>query len=101
MSRRIGEQPLAQAVLEHLAEKRPGTQDPVGSFARTVLNGEATLSEAAAFSWHAGGLEDAFRQAEEDRKALPAEERAEFDQQASRLREQQSSGQFDGRGHHR
>jgi chromosome condensin MukBEF MukE localization factor len=58
MERDIEREPLAQAVLRHLADNRDN-DDPLASFARTVLNGEASLRDAAAFTWHGEALADA------------------------------------------
>ncbi|WP_436530079.1 hypothetical protein [Actinoplanes sp. HUAS TT8] len=80
-------QPLAQALLHHLADSRPGKDDPVGSFARTVLNGEASLRAAASFSWHGNGLAEAASKAEEERRGLPSDERRSFESDALRIRE--------------
>ncbi|GLW33797.1 hypothetical protein Areg01_67350 [Actinoplanes regularis] len=99
MSRRIAEQPLAQAVLRHLADGHPDRDDPVGSFARTVLNGEASLRQAADFSWHSTALQTAVDDREAERRRMPSRERARFEQQAARLRELAPPDQFDEGAH--
>ena len=43
------------SVLRHLAETR-SKEDPLGSLARTVLTGEASLRTAAGNPWHGQGL---------------------------------------------
>ncbi|MEU4383206.1 hypothetical protein [Micromonospora echinofusca] len=86
MTEEIHRQPLARAVLTTLARIRSG-DDPLGSLARTVLNGEADLRTAAAFSWHGRALDDAFTASLREREAASREERAEWERQAQQLRD--------------
>ena len=86
MTDEITRQPLARAVLATLARTRGG-DDPLGSLARTVLSGEATLRAAAQFSWHGLALDDAFTASLAQRDALTAAERAEWERQAHQLRD--------------
>ncbi|NMO52904.1 hypothetical protein HH310_17110 [Actinoplanes sp. TBRC 11911] len=76
----IAEQPLARAVLRHLAANRDA-EDPLGSFARTVIAGEATLRAAADFRWHSEALAEVAADAER----MTAEERAGYEVAAGRL----------------
>ncbi|GIF23490.1 acyl-CoA reductase-like NAD-dependent aldehyde dehydrogenase [Actinoplanes tereljensis] len=84
----ITEQPLAKAVLKHLAGTR-GSSDPLGSFARTVLSGEATLRGAANFPWHSDALATAAAKAQQEQQKMTPEQRAEYDRTAQQLRENQ------------
>lgn len=84
-----GEQ-IARAVLAALACSRH-RDDPLGSLARTVLDGELDLRTAAANSWHGQALGDAFAAATARRDSLPASEREEYDRQAQELREADGS----------
>ncbi|WP_433393010.1 hypothetical protein [Micromonospora sp. KLBMP9576] len=86
MTDEIHRQPLARAVLTTLARSRGG-DDPLGSLARTVLNGEADLRTAAAFSWHGRALDDAFTASLREREAVSREDRAEWERQAQQLRD--------------
>jgi hypothetical protein len=74
----ISEEPPARALLEHLATTRDD-DDPLGSLARSVLSGEASLREAASYSWHQHGLLDALRdgmpQMDDPRAAPPGDGR--------------------------
>jgi hypothetical protein len=79
----IAEQQLARAVLRHLAASRDAN-DPLGSFARTVISGEASLRTAANFSWHSEALAAAAVEARE----MTAEQRAEFEREAEKLRDE-------------
>ncbi|XVV15260.1 hypothetical protein ACQP2X_13215 [Actinoplanes sp. CA-131856] len=81
MSGGIADEPLARAVLRHLADTR-GKDDAMGSLARTVLSGEAGLREAANNPWHAQGLAAAFAKSQRD---LTAEDRARYEREARRL----------------
>lgn len=92
----IAEDPLARSVLRHLATTR-GKDDPLGSFARTVLSGEATLRTAADNPWHSQGLAAASRAAQDEQSRMSREQRATIEQAASQLR----SGSRDqaGNGH--
>lgn len=81
----IAEQPLARAVLRHLAETR-GKDDPMGSLARTVLTGEASLRTAASNPWHGQGLATAMQKAINEQNHMTPEQRAEYERVAQRLR---------------
>ncbi|MEU7907962.1 hypothetical protein [Actinoplanes sp. NPDC049118] len=81
----IAEDPLARAVLRHMAAAR-GKDDPMGSLARTVLNGEATLQAAARDSWHGKGLATAFQGAQDELNRMSSERRATYERDAARLR---------------
>jgi hypothetical protein len=72
-------------VLRHAAASRSG-DDPVGSFARTVLSGEATLQGAAANPWHSQGLAGALEKAQRERDQMTPQQRAVYDEAAQRLR---------------
>jgi hypothetical protein len=80
----IAEEPLAKAVLKHLAKHRPA-DDPMGSFARTVITGEADLRTAANFGWHSDALAAAADAAQRARQQMPPEQRAVIEEQAARL----------------
>jgi hypothetical protein len=80
----IAEDPLARSVLRHLAKTR-GKDDPLGSFARTVINGEATLRTAANNSWHSHGLAAAAQSAQDEQNRMTPEERAGYERAARRL----------------
>jgi hypothetical protein len=82
----IAEDPLARSVLRHLATNR-SADDPLGSFARTVLNGEATLQTAANDSWHSEGLATAISAAQDERARMTPEQLAAIEQAAVRLRD--------------
>jgi hypothetical protein len=86
----IADDPLARCVLKHLAARR-GTDDPLGSFARTVLDGEATLREAADNPWHSQGLAEAAQQARAAQDQMSPEERAEIEKAARRLQNPQDN----------
>ncbi|RUL89867.1 hypothetical protein [Verrucosispora sp. FIM060022] len=86
MTDEIHRQPLARAVLTALARTRGG-DDPLGSLARTVLHGEADLRTAATHSWHGRALGDAFTASLHQRETIPADQRAEWERQAQRLRD--------------
>lgn len=62
----IAEEPLARALLRHMAATRR-KDDPVGSLARTVLPGEATLRTAANRPWHSDGLNTSLTAARAER----------------------------------
>lgn len=81
----IAEDPLARAVLRHLATAR-GKDDPMGSLARAVVNGEATLQAAARDSWHGQGLQAAFLKAQEERSRMSSEQRDRYERDAAMLR---------------
>jgi hypothetical protein len=80
----IAEDPLARSVLSHLAKTR-GKDDPLGSLARTVISGEATLRTAANNSWHSHGLAAAAQAAQDEQNRMTSEERAGYEQAARRL----------------
>lgn len=88
-------QPLARAVLRHLADTR-GKDDPMGSLARIVLTGEASLRAAAHNAWHAQGLATALQQAMDEQSQMTPEERAEYESVARRLQ----SADADDSGEH-
>ncbi len=81
----IGQQPLARAVLGHLAATR-GTH-PLGSLARTVLDGEADLRTAAAHPWHGQALGPAFADALEAQRRLSPQQCEDIEGMARRLRD--------------
>src|SRR5689334_13983308 len=85
MNGHVAEDPLAWSVLRHLATTR-GKDDPLGSFARTVISGEATLRAAADNPWHSEGLAAASRGAQKDQGQMSPEQRDAIGQAASRLR---------------
>lgn len=81
----ITQQPLARAVLRHMAAAR-GSDDPLGSFSRAVLNGVASLQAAAKHGWYADGLAKALRTAQDEQNRMTLEQRHEYQQAAERLR---------------
>jgi len=81
----IAEQPQARAVLRYLARTR-GEDDPMGSLARTVLSGQASLRTAAADPWHAEGLATAGQAARDEQSRMTPQERAQYERQGERLR---------------
>ncbi|MFY1681718.1 hypothetical protein ACN265_09345 [Micromonospora sp. WMMD730] len=86
MTDEVHRQALARAVLTTVARSR-GNDDPLGSLAGTVLRGEADLRTALGVSWHGRALEDAFTASLAERDAMSADERAEWQRQAQRLRD--------------
>lgn len=82
----ILQQPLARAVLAKLAQTHTA-DEPLGSFARTVLRGEASLRGAVALPWHGQALDEAFRRAQEERRRMPTEQRERIEREATLLRE--------------
>ena len=84
MSGNIADEPLARAVLRHLADTR-GKDDAMGSFARTVLSGRTSLRAATDNPWHAQGLAASVAKAQEERARMTPEQRAVYEQTASRL----------------
>ncbi|AGZ39610.1 hypothetical protein [Actinoplanes friuliensis] len=80
----IAEDPLARSVLNHLAKTR-GKDDPLGSLARTVISGEATLRTAADNSWHSQGLAEAAQAAQDEQNRMTPEQRADYESAARRL----------------
>ncbi|GLY05002.1 hypothetical protein [Actinoplanes sp. NBRC 101535] len=85
MSGRVFRDPLAQAVLRHVAEAK-GKDDPFGSLADAILKGEATLHDVGHSTWYGEGLVKAIDTALEAQAALPAEQRAMIERDAERLR---------------
>jgi hypothetical protein len=81
----ITEQPLARAVLRHLARTR-GADDPMGSLARTVLTGDASLRTAASNPWHGQGLATAMQKAIDEQNRMTPEQRAAYERAAQQLR---------------
>lgn len=81
----ITRQPLAQALLRHLAATR-GRNDALGSFARTVISGEASLRAAADFPWHSEALAAAATTAQDEQHRMPAEQRGRYERDAENLR---------------
>lgn len=90
----IAEQPLARAVLRHLAATR-GKDDPMGSLARTVLTGEASLRTAANNPWHAQGLAAAMQKAIDEQTRMTPEQRTEYERAGQRLRPASAEGDSD------
>ncbi|MFY1583551.1 hypothetical protein ACN267_03500 [Micromonospora sp. WMMD734] len=86
MTDEVHRQALAQAVLTTVARSR-GNDDPLGSLASTVLRGEADLRTALGVSWHGRASEKAFTVSLAEREAMSADERAEWQRQAQRLRD--------------
>lgn len=86
MTDEVHRQALARAVLTTVARRR-GNDDPLGSLAGTVLRRQADLRTALGVSWHGQALEDAFTTSLAERDAMSADERAEWQQQAQRLRD--------------
>jgi hypothetical protein len=76
--------PLAAGVLRHLAATR-GPADPLGSLARSVLSGQASLREAVTWSWHGEAMATEFAGALRERDRMTAAERAAYDRQAADL----------------
>lgn len=85
MNRDIAEEPLARALLRHMAATR-GNDDPIGSLAHTVISGEATLRTAANSPWHSAGLSDALTAARAERACMTPEQRLAYERGAERLR---------------
>jgi hypothetical protein len=81
----IAEQPLARAVLRHLAAT-PGKDDPMGSLARTVLTGEAGLRTAASDPRHSQGLATAMQKAIDEQNGMTPQQRAAYESAAQCLR---------------
>jgi hypothetical protein len=79
----VSQQPLARAVLAKLAETR--RQDALGSLARTVLGGQASLRSAAAHPWHGQALAPAFDEALEAQRRLSPQQRDDIERKARRL----------------
>lgn len=77
--------PLARAVLRKLADTHP-RDEPLGSFARTVLVGETNLREAARHPWHGEALGRALTEAMETQRNAGKQDRAEVEEAANRLR---------------
>ncbi|MFE9960506.1 hypothetical protein [Micromonospora sp. NPDC005299] len=86
----IARDPLARALLTTLARSR-GTNDPLGSLARTVLTGDLDLRTAAAVSWHSDALQASFTEAMTRRDALSPDQRAEYERHARQLRDLHTS----------
>ncbi|MEU8376630.1 hypothetical protein AB0C22_26435 [Micromonospora sp. NPDC048894] len=86
MTDEVHRRALARVVLTAVAKSR-GNDDPLGSLAGAVLRGEADLRMALGVSWHGRALEDAFTVSLAERDAMSADERAEWQQQAQRLRD--------------
>lgn len=80
----ITQQPLARALLRHLATTRD-KDDPIGSLARAVVNGEADLKTSAAHSCHRDALGPAFTHALEAQRALSPHERDAIGRSVQRL----------------
>ena len=87
----ITQDPLARAVLQHLAGTRQ-KDDPLGSLARTVLDGEAKLREAANDPWHSQGLAAAAKAAVEEQSGMSPEQRNEIEQSGRRLQQRTAAG---------
>ncbi|GGQ87381.1 hypothetical protein [Couchioplanes azureus] len=90
----ITHDPLARSVLRHLAATR-GKDDALGSLARTVLSGEASLRAAADNSWHSEALAAAAQAAQDEQSRMSPEQRADIEQAAHRLR-RESAADADG-----
>ncbi|MBG0568182.1 hypothetical protein [Actinoplanes aureus] len=86
----IADEPLAQSLLRHLAATR-GKHDPLGSLARTVVNGEATLVQAVRDPWHGAGLAEAASEGLKVQESLPSEEREAIESGAQRLRDRHAN----------
>ena len=80
----IADDPLARSLLRHLAAER-GADDPLGSLARTVLDGRMSLREAAGNPWHGQALAAAAQKAQADLDDMSPQERAEIERAARRL----------------
>jgi hypothetical protein len=80
----IADDPLARSLLRHLATER-GADDPLGSFAHTVLDGEMSLREAADNPWHSQGLAAAVQKAQTALDRMSLSERAEIERTARQL----------------
>jgi chromosome condensin MukBEF MukE localization factor len=97
MDRDVEREPLARAVLRHLASTRD-KDDPLASFARTVLDGEASLRDAAAFSWHSSALAEAAENGFDELNRLSPQQRGEFQQEAVRYRQRLQEADLQGDG---
>jgi len=86
MTNDITQEPLARALFTTLARSR-SANDPLGSLARTVLNGDMGLRAAASVSWHSNALHASFAKSMTRHDALSPGQRAEYERQAHRLRE--------------
>lgn len=84
MNEDVARQPLARALLRHLATTR-GSDDPLGSFARTVIDGEASLRGAADFPWHSDALVAAAAKAHDEPQRMTAEQRAQYERDTENL----------------
>jgi hypothetical protein len=82
----IGQHPLARAVLAKLAATH-SHNEPLGSLARTVLNGEANLRTAVAHPWHGQALGSAMASALDARRSLSPKERNDIERAAQRLKD--------------
>jgi hypothetical protein len=82
----IGQHPLARAVLAKLAATNRH-DEPLGSLARTVLNGEVDLRTAVAHPWHGQALDSAMTSALDARRNLSSQERDDIERAAQRLRD--------------
>ncbi|MBB2943269.1 hypothetical protein FB565_002982 [Actinoplanes lutulentus] len=78
-------EPLAQAVMRHLADTR-GKDDPLGSLARSVLSGESTLRGAVRSSWYGEGLATAAADGLRAQDSFSFDQRAAVERDAARLR---------------
>lgn len=81
-----GIESLKYPLLRYLEQARD-KGDPLGSFARTVLDGEATLQEAATFGWHGEALAAAAGKGFEELQQLTPEQRQQLDREAVRYGE--------------
>jgi hypothetical protein len=94
MTADIAGQPLAQAVLRHLATTR-SEDDPLGSLARTVISGEADLRTAATNPPYGQALASAFQESQDAYARMSPEQRHEYSQQAQRLSSHAPAGDGD------
>jgi hypothetical protein len=83
-------------LLRHLATTR-GADDALGSFARTVISGEAPLRAAADFPWHSDALATAAANAQREQDEMTPEQRAEYERIAERMRATPELDEDEGR----
>jgi hypothetical protein len=80
----MSDQLLARAVLRALAIRHDATES-LGSLARTVLAGEASLRGAASHSWHGEALGKAFASAIDAQARMSPSDRTKINDAGRRL----------------
>ncbi|WP_430784346.1 hypothetical protein [Actinoplanes sp. G11-F43] len=83
MSRSIIDDPVARALIEHLAARR-GNGDPVGELTRALLDGEPGR-ELVRNSWLGEGLAEAVANGRSELCRMSPEQRADIERDAARL----------------